>query len=366
MEVSAAVLYELGGPLKVETVRLQGPRDGEMMVAVAAAGVCHSDLSVIEGVIPWQLPTVLGHEGAGIVKAVGAGVTHVQAGDHVIFSFVAPCGQCFYCLRGKPNICEVSLRLGGQLYDGTSRLSSAQGEPINHFTGVSCFAEYAVVPQWGAVKITSDVPLDRAVLIGCCVTTGVGAVFNTARVEPGSSVAVLGCGGVGLSIVQGAALAGALKVIAIDLKEERLSLAQELGATHVVNASQEDGVSSIRELTGGRGVDYAFEAIGKEETFSQAYRSTRWGGTCVMVGVPPSDARLTFDSRLVFQEKTIKGSVYGSSNPRVDFPKLVELYRAGKLKLDPMVTQTYSLDQINDAFDDLRDGRGARGIIIFP
>ena len=365
MQVKAAVLYELGGRLEVEDVELEEPKEGEVLVKVAAAGVCHSDLSVINGVIPWPLPAVLGHEGAGVVEAVGTGVNHLKAGDRVIFSFIPACGRCFYCLRGRPNLCEPCLRLGGNLYDGTSRLTSAAGEPINHFSATSCFAQYTVVPQQGAIKIDTDAPLDKLALIGCCVTTGVGAVFNTARVEPGSSVAVFGCGGVGLSIIQGAAISGAHPVIAIDLREERLDLARELGATHTVDASREDAIRGIRDCTEGRGVDYAFEAIGNEETSSQAYRSIHWGGTCVMVGVPAADAKLTFDSRLIVQERTIKGSMYGSSNPRVDFLSLVELYSAGKLKLDSMVTRTFPLDRINRAFDDLREGIGARSVITF-
>ena len=378
MKMSAAVLYELGGRLEIEELELEPPKEDEVLVKVAAAGVCHSDLSVIDGVIPWPLPSVLGHEGAGVIEEVGSEVEHLHAGDKVIFSFIPACGRCFYCLRAKPNLCEPALRLAGHLYDGSSRLSRANGQSINHFSAehyptrrsrqlstTPPSTEYAVVPQQGAVKIPTDAPLDKLALIGCCVTTGVGAVFNTARVEPGSLVAVFGCGGVGLSIVQGAAMAGAFRVIAIDLKEERLRLAEQLGATHTVDATREDAVRKIRELTEGRGADYAFEAIGRQETFSQAYRSIRWGGTCVLVGVPSVDTKLAFDSRLVMQEKTIKGSLYGSANPQVDFSRLAQLYAAGKLQLDPMVTQTYKLGQINQALDDLREGIGARGVIIF-
>ena len=263
------------------------------------------------------------------------------------------------------NLCEPSLRLGGSLFDGTSRLTNGKGASVNHFSSTACFAEYTVVPEHGAIKIDTDVPLDNVALIGCCVTTGVGAVFNTAKVEPGSSVAVFGCGGVGLSIVQGAAISGAQPVIALDLWDERLDLARELGATHTINASTEDGTRQIREWTDGKGVDYAFEAIGNPDVFSQAYRSIHWGGTCVCVGVPAADAKLTFDSRLIMQERTIKGSLYGSSNPRVDFLNLVGLYSAGKLKLDQMVTGRFPLDRINSAFEDLRQGIGARSLIVF-
>ena len=365
MKTKAAVLYQLGEPLEIEEVELQSPKPGEVLVKVAGAGVCHSDLSVIEGVIPYPLPGVLGHEGAGVVEALGPGVTGLQAGDHVIFSFIPSCGECFYCRRGKPNLCDTALRLGGNLYDGTSRLSNSKGETLNHFSATSCFAEYTVVPQQGAIKVGPDAPLDKLALIGCCVTTGVGAAINTAKVEPGSSVAIFGCGGVGLSVIQGAAISGAQPVIAIDLVEERLALAKELGATHTINASKDDAIRGIRDLTEGRGVDYAFEAIGREETFSQAYRSIHWGGTCVMVGVPSTEARPTFDSRLVMQERTIMGSLYGSSNPHVDFLKLTQLYEAGKLKLDEMVTRTRPLEQINAALDDLRVGLGARTVITF-
>jgi len=300
-----------------------------------------------------------------MVESVGPGVDHLQPGDHVIFSFIPACGECFYCMRGMRNLCEPSLRLGGSLFDGTSRLTNSKGASVNHFSSTACFAEYTVVPEHGAIKIDTDVPLDNVALIGCCVTTGVGAVFNTAKVEPGSSVAVFGCGGVGLSIVQGAAISGAQPVIALDLWDERLDLARELGATHTINASTEDGTRQIREWTDWKGVDYAFEAIGNPDVFSQAYRSIHWGGTCVCVGVPAADAKLTFDSRLIMQERTIKGSLYGSSNPRVDFLNLVGLYSAGKLKLDQMVTGRFPLGRINSAFEDLRQGIGVRSLIVF-
>ena len=365
MKVKAAILYELGGRLEVEDIELADPKENEVLVKVSAAGVCHSDISVIDGVIPFPLPAVLGHEGSGVVESVGPGVDHLQPGDHVIFSFIPACGECFYCMRGMRNLCEPSLRLGGSLFDGTSRLTNGKGASVNHFSSTACFAEYTVVPEHGAIKIDPDVPLDNVALIGCCVTTGVGAVFNTAKVEPGSSVAVFGCGGVGLSIVQGAAISGAQPVIALDLWDERLDLARELGATHTINASTEDGTRQIREWTDGKGVDYAFEAIGNPDVFSQAYRSIHWGGTCVCVGVPAADAKLTFDSRLIMQERTIKGSLYGSSNPRVDFLNLVGLYSAGKLKLDQMVTGRFPLDRINSAFEDLRQGIGARSLIVF-
>ena len=365
MKIKAAVLYELGGRLEVEEIELAAPKEGEVLVKVVAAGVCHSDISVIDGVIPFPLPTVLGHEGSGVVESVGPGVDHVQKGDHVIFSFIPACGQCFYCLRGKVNLCEPALRLGGNLFDGTSRLTNGTGMSLNHFSSVSCFAEYTVVPRESAIKIDPDVPLDVVALIGCCVTTGAGAVFNTAKVPPGSSVAVFGCGGVGLSIVQGAAISGAQPIIALDLWQSRLDLAMELGATHTINASTEDGTRVIRELTGGKGVDFAFEAIGNPDTISQAYRSIHWGGTCVCVGVPPADAKLTFDSRLIMQERTIKGSLYGSSNPKVDFANLVALYSAGKLKLDQMITGRFPLERINGALEDLRNGIGARSVIVF-
>ena len=365
MKIKAAVLYELGGRLEVEEIELAAPKEGEVLVKVVAAGVCHSDISVIDGVIPFPLPTVLGHEGSGVVESVGPGVDHVQKGDHVIFSFIPACGQCFYCLRGMVNLCEPALRLGGNLFDGTSRLTNGTGMSLNHFSSVSCFAEYTVVPRESAIKIDPEVPLDVVALIGCCVTTGAGAVFNTAKVSPGSSVAVFGCGGVGLSIVQGAAISGAQPIIALDLWQSRLDLAMELGATHTINASTEDGTRVIRELTGGKGVDFAFEAIGNPDTISQAYRSIHWGGTCVCVGVPPADAKLTFDSRLIMQERTIKGSLYGSSNPKVDFANLVALYSAGKLKLDQMITGRFPLERINGALEDLRNGIGARSVIVF-
>jgi len=364
MRMKAAVFYGPHQPLSVEEVELAPPKAGEVLVKVAACGVCHSDLHFLEGKNPIATPCVLGHEAAGVVEGVGPGVQYVSPGDHVVISFVPTCGQCHYCLVGRPNLCTVGNRATamGTMLDGTTRLSQ-QGRPVYHEACVAGFAPYTVVPEISLAKIRPDMPLDRAALLGCGVMTGVGAVFNTAHVQPGSDVAVIGCGGVGLNVIQGAFLAGASRIIAIDLLEHKLQLAQELGATHVVNASQEDPVAAVRRISPG-GVDYAFEVIGLPETIRQAFDMTRRGGMAVVVGLAPSGSQVSLPAAAFLLEKTITGSAYGGTRFRVDIPRLVELYMSGRLKLDPLISRLYPLDQINDAFDALRRGEVARSIII--
>ena len=365
--MKAAVFYQYNAPLKVEEIEIDKPKRGEVLVKLAASGVCHSDLSVINGTIPFPPPpAVLGHEGAGIVEEVGGDVTAVKPGDHVILSWRPSCGKCGYCVTGRPQLCQTIAMplLQGYLPDGTSRLHKA-GRDIMHFTGVSSFAEYAVVPETGIVKIRPDVPLEAAALVGCGVMTGVGAVINTAKVEPGSSVAVIGCGGVGLNAVQGAALAGAEKIIAIDLNPKKLQLAKQFGATHLVNARDEDPVSRVLALTDGLGADYAFEVIGRADTAVQAYNSIRPGGTAVVVGVAKLDDMMTIPAVSLLQEKTLKGSIYGSARPSVDMPKLLNLYMNKKLKLDELVSRRIKLEEINSAFEWLEKGEVARSVIIY-
>ena len=367
MRARAAVLTEVKKPLEIWDLDVDPPKEGEVLVRVAAAGVCHSDLHYIQGDLTTVLPAVPGHEGAGIVEAVGPGVTRFQPGDHVLFVFRAFCGQCFYCLNGRPALCDFSnpLRRTGRMFDGTTRFHR-DGQDVHHILGVSCFAEYTVVPEQGLLKLPDDIPLDRAALVGCGVTTGVGAVPFAAGGRPGESVAVIGCGGVGLNVVQGAALAGAGPVIAVDVVPQKLQWAKELGATHVVNAREQDPVEAIRSLTEGRGADYAFEVIGRVETIQQAYEATRKGGTTVVVGLAPQGTILPLDPLdLLRAEKTIKGTVYGTANLPRDIPRLLELYRLGRLKLDELISRRLRLEQINEGFDAMLSGSVARSIVVF-
>jgi len=364
MKIKAAVLYEPNTPLSVEEVELDGPKEGEVLVRMASAGVCHSDYHVMVGEWRPPLPIVLGHEAAGVVEAVGPGVTLSKPGDHVILNFRPNCGWCRFCTSGRPVLCNGAETARWVMFDGTSRLHK-DGRDIYHFARVASFAEYAVVPQSGAVPVRKDMPLDKACLVGCSVMTGVGAVINTAKVEPGSSVVVIGCGGVGLNVIQGAVLAGAEKVIAVDLLENKLAYAREFGATHVVDASSGDAVQRVLDLTDG-GADYAFEAIGFSKTIEQAYECTGPGGTTVVVGMAPEDDTITLSAlSLPRTEKTIKGSWYGSARPWLDLPKMVDLYMDGRLKIDPMISRRYPLDEINTAYDALSKGEVARSILTF-
>jgi Zn-dependent alcohol dehydrogenase len=309
------------------------------------------------------LPMVLGHEAAGVVEAVGPGVTLSQPGDHVILNFRPNCGWCRYCVNGRPVLCNGADSARWVMFDGTVRLHK-DGQDIYHFARVASFAEYAVVPQSGAVPVRKDMPLDKACLVGCSVMTGVGAVINTAKVTPGSSVVVIGCGGVGLNVIQGAKLAGAGRIIAVDLLDNKLEFARQFGATDVVNGSKVDAIAVVQELTHG-GADYAFEAIGFNKTIVQAYESTCLGGTTVVVGMAPEDDMMTISSlSLPRTEKVIMGSWYGSARPWTDLPKMVDLYLAGKLQIDPMVSRTYALEEINTAYDALAKGEVARSILL--
>ena len=363
--MKGAVLYAAGQPLQIEELTLQNPRAGEVMVRVAAGGVCHSDLHVMNGDLNAPLPVVLGHEGAGIVEKVGSGVSDFKPGDHVVLLWRASCGECFFCLSGRPALCDLGagIRWSGHLGDGTSRFSKG-GEEIRHFAGVSSFAELTVLPREGLVKIDPDIPLQQAAVVGCAVMTGVGAVINTARVEPGASMVVVGCGGVGLNVIQGGNLAGAEKIIAVDVLDNKLEYARQFGATHTINASQVEPIEAIKELTDGRGADYAFEVIGNPRTIAQAYRMIRRGGTLVVVGVAPVTAEVSINaSSLMLEEKMIRGSLYGSCVPKLDTPRILNLYKAGKLKLDELISREYPLSKINEAFDALRKGEVARSVI---
>ena len=361
--MKAAVLYEYGQPLALEEVELDPPMAGEVRVHIAAAGICRSDLHFMRGEARINLPAVLGHEGSAVVAEVGPGVTSVKPGDHVILSFVPNCGHCHFCTIGRTNLCDQNAATSGMLFDGTTRLHSG-AQRITHMGKVACFAQEAVVPETGCILIDSDFPMAQAALIGCSTTTGVGAVIFNAKVEPGSTVAVIGCGGVGLNVIQGAKLVNASKIIAVDINEGKLEFAMRFGATHTVNPTQQDAVKSVREITDGLGADYTFEVFGSSETVTMAYNAARKGGTVVVVGLAPIGDDAAIDPvSLVRQEKTLKGCYYGSSRPSIDMYRMVDLYRSGKLDLDGLVTRHYSLDQVNQAYDDLERGDVGRGVI---
>ncbi len=365
--MKAAILEAPATDLVVEQIDCQEPHAGEVLVRIAASGVCHSDLNVVHGTQTTPLPVVLGHEGAGIVEAVGPNVTRVKVGDHVVLSWVPYCGQCAYCMAGHPNLCSVvyAVLAQGTLLDGTSRLSRL-GKPLYHYSFISSFAEYAVVPEAGCVIIRPDIPLDKAALVGCAVMTGVGAAVNTARVQPGSTVAVVGAGGVGLNVMQGARLAGAVAILAIDVNPSKLARAFAFGATHVINAAETDAVASVRELTKGIGADFSFEAVGRPETMRQCWEMARPGGTVVMVGIAPEGSELSLPAiRVVREERRLMGSFYGSARPHVDMPMILELYMAGRLKLDELVTHRFSLEQINEAVHSLESGEAVRPVIVY-
>jgi NDMA-dependent alcohol dehydrogenase len=363
--VRAAVLSAPHTPLEIVDVHQEGPKDGEARVRVRATGVCHSDWHIING--DWQvpLPMVLGHEAAGVVEEVGAGVTGVRPGDHVIFSFRPHCGRCFYCSIGRSVLCDGHASPRWGLLDGTLRLSR-DGRGINQLARLGTFAERVVCPAEMLVPIRRDMPWAPAALMGCCVPTGVGAVTRCAQVEAGASVLVIGCGGVGLNVVQGARLAGAVTIIACDLLDGKLELARTFGATHTVNAAREDVVERARALTGGRGVDYAFDAIGGEATTLQIVDAARNGGTAVIVGMAAMSVRAPIAPYyLALQEKVLKGTIYGSVRPNLDFPRLVDLYLDGRLRVDELVSRTYRLEEINEGFAALRGGQVARGVVVF-
>ena len=358
----AAVFYEPHAPLKVEELDLDDPKQDEVRVKLAGAGVCHSDYHRVDGHSAiGNSPSVMGHEGAGIVQQVGPGVIDLAPGDHVVFGLGGKCGRCRNCSVGRPSLCEGRRRGGGTMPDGTTRFSK-DGVPYYH--GLATFAEETVVLADSLVKIRDDIPVEKACLISCSVITGVGAVVNRAKVEAGSTVAIFGCGGVGLNAVQGAVLAAASKIIAVDKVDFKLDKASEMGATHLVNADKEDPVKRVLEITDG-GADYAFEVIGLPDVVRQAFESVRAGGTAVMVGVPPEGADIAIPAQPLFMDRTLMGNYYGTGRPRVDFPWLLDLYMDGRLKLDELISKYRPLEEINEAFDDMVKGVTARTVLTF-
>ncbi|MGB3712928.1 MAG: Zn-dependent alcohol dehydrogenase [Candidatus Promineifilaceae bacterium] len=366
MKVTAAVLYDHNQPFVIEELDLGEPREGEVLVRLAASGVCHSDWHLVTGATKHPMPVVAGHEGAGVVEAVGPGVHRVAPGDHVILSWAPACGHCFYCQNSKPNLCDSFLGpiWAGTMLDGTPRLSQ-KGQPVYHFCGLASFANYAVVAQESCIPIRKDIPLEVAALVGCAVSTGVGAVFYSAGVRPGESVVVYGCGGVGLNILQAAALSGATPIIAIDTNPAKMAMARDFGATHAFLVG-DDTRAKIKEATNGRGADYVFEAVGTPALQEEGLRVARPGGTLVLVGLSsvkePTNLSGAFITRL---EKVIKGSYYGGVNTDRDFPLILDLYMAGKLKLDELVSHSYRLEEINEAYAAMLGGEVARGVIVF-
>ena len=363
--MKAAVLTANNTPLVIrDDIEIAPPGAGEVRVKVIASGVCHSDLSVVNGTIPLPTPIVLGHEGAGIVEEVGEGVTTVAPGDHVVLSFVPACGECYTCRHGQAYLCEkAAIQAAAGLLDGTTRLT-ADGAPLHQMACLGTYGDHAIVPEISCVKIPDDVPLDVAALIGCGVLTGVGAALNTAEIAPGDTVVVIGCGGVGLNVIQGARIAGATTIIAVDMHDAKLEMAKSFGATHTVNAGDGDPVAAAIGIT-GRGADVAFEVIGLQPTIEQAINVTRNGGQVVLVGVPRMDVNLNLNAAFTFLylAKTIKGCWYGSSNVREDVPKLLELWRSGELKLEELISQEIAVEQIDQAFADMQAGTVARSVI---
>lgn len=366
MKTKAAVLYEIGAPLVIEELELEGPKANEVLVKYTASGICHSDYSFRYGVIKSAIPSVLGHEGAGIVEEVGSGVTDLKPGDHVVASLTPACGNCLFCLERKPFMCVEMGKViwQGCLPDGTTRLKNAKGQAIGQLVGVGTFSERAVIPAGNAIKVDHNAPLDTVCLIGCGVTTGVGAALNTVKINPGDSCAVIGCGGVGLSIIQGARIAGATMIIAIDPVPQKRELALKLGATHAIDPKAVNPVKEVRALARG-GVHFAFEALGLKATIEQAWSMARATGTAVIVGVPSMDTEIELPVLGFFGEKHFKGSAYGTSIPSKDIPKFVDLFMKGDLKLDAMITNRIRLEDVNDAFDAMSRGEGARSVIMY-
>jgi S-(hydroxymethyl)glutathione dehydrogenase/alcohol dehydrogenase len=365
-KAKAVLCRELNKPVVVEEIEVDGPKRGEATVKLAACGVCHSDLSATNGTIPMQPPLVLGHEAAGEVVEVGEGVTSLAVGDHVVSSFIYMCGKCRFCSAGRPVLCVEQGKALTTLPDGTLRTRDAKGAPVSIFSGCGVMAEFATVHVDNLVKIDKKIALDRAALVGCAVTTGVGAVFNTARMPAGSTAAVFGCGGVGLNVIQGARIAGASRIVAIDSNEAKLDMAKKFGATDAIVAKPgEDLSKQLKKMTAG-GPDYAFECVGSGELAATAYKSIRRGGSAIIVGVAkPSDSTSFRSMTMVFEEKTLTGSYFGSSVPRIDFPRMLDLYAAGKLMLDELITRRYRIEEAAQAFADLESGRNARGVIVF-
>jgi len=364
MRVTAAVLYDVKKPLVVEDVDLLEPGPHEVLVRWKANGVCHSDLHVMTGDYPHPLPVVLGHEAAGIVEKIGPGVETVAPGDHVCSSYIPSCGKCWYCIGGQPTMCALRDKPRWFMLDGTPRFQK-NGQGLHHFLQVSGYATHAVLPDVSVIPIRKDAPLDVVCLVSCGVLAGAGPVFNRAKVPPGASVAVWGCGGVGLNTIQAARLVGAGKIIAVDVVKQKLEWAQDFGATHVVDASADDPVARVQALSGTGGVDYAFEVVGTQKTIEQALLATHRGGTCVIVGVSPAGTKVSVDPSLFLQQRVLTGSSFGAGHQRTDVPMLIDLYMSGRYRLDELITRRVGLGELNHAFDLMLRGQVKRSVVVY-
>ena len=362
--MKAAVLESIPGELEIQDVSIGEPGPREVLVRTVAAGLCHSDLHFMEGKYPYPCPAVLGHESAGVVEAVGSMVSYVQPGDHVITCLSAFCGHCEQCLSGHMSLCENKNTELVRSPDQGPRLHRHDGEEVHQFLHLSSFAEQLLIHEHALVKINPEMPLDRAALIGCGVTTGLGAVFRTAQVRPGETVAVIGCGGIGLAAIQGARIAGANRIIAVDMVASKLDLAKELGATHVVDASSDNAVEAVIELSSG-GVHHSFEAVGAKVTAEQSFQMIRNGGQATVIGMIPVGTTVEIDGTSLIYEKKLTGSNMGSNQFRTDMPRFVEMYLDGRLRLDEMVSKTIELEDINAGFEDMKAGNVARSVIRF-
>jgi len=364
MQANAAVLYEAKKPLVVEDVELLEPGPHEVQVRWVANGVCHSDLHVMTGDNPHPLPVILGHEAAGVVEKIGPGVETVTPGDHVCSSYIPSCGRCWYCIGGQPTMCALRDKPRWFMLDGTSRFRK-NGQPLHHFLQVAGYATHTVLPEQSVIPIRKDAPLDLACLVSCGVLAGAGPVFNRAKVPPGASVAVFGCGGVGLNTIQAARMVGAGKIIAVDVNKQKLTWAEEFGATHAVDASKEDPVERVHAISGMGGVDFAFEVVGTQKTIEQALASTHRGGTCVVVGVSPAGTRLSIDPGMLLQQRVLTGTSFGGGHQRTDVPLLLDLFMDGKYQLKELVSRRLPLAELNHAFDLMKQGEVKRSVIVY-
>lgn len=366
MKMKAAILHATPGKLSVEEIDIAAPGPGEVRVKISASGLCHTDWETMHGFQRVNLPAVIGHEGAGVVESVGPGVTRVKVGDHVVCSWSPNCGHCFYCDHGQPILCEVAQHANakGVLFDGTTRMS-LHGEPVYYYSLVSSHAEYSVISEQAAVPLRRDFPLDRAALLGCAVMTGYGGAVRAARIQPETSVVVVGCGAVGLSAIQGARISGASIIVGVDVNPIKLEWANQCGATHVVDATKDDPVELTRSLTNGRGADVAIEAAGQNISIRQALEASRPGARVVILGKTPYGEAVTLPFYTLMGEREIVRTSYGMSRPRVDFPRLANLYMDGRLMLDEMITRRLPLSEINAGFDALEKGNVARSLVVF-
>ncbi len=368
MKTRAAVLYDLNQPMQVEELELDEPKAGEVLIKMAAAGACHSDWHVVTGDSMAGIPTILGHEGAGVVQSVGPGVTRIKPGDHVVLTFIPSCGHCQWCVSGMSQICDLGMFIvQGPQIDGTYRFHNKDGQDIGQYLLCSTFSEYTVANEASVCVIDPTIPLDKACLVGCGVATGYGAVTNRAKVTHGSSVLVIGIGGVGINVVQAAAGSSASMIIAADQFDHKLEWAKQFGATHTINTKKEDLVTKVLELTQGAGVNFSFEVIGNPDLIGEAFNATSKGGTIVAVGVSPiSSQSIPINPHIltIFQ-KSLLGTIYGTANAQVEIPRLLQMYKVGKLKLDELITKTYKLDDVNEAYSDMLAGKNLRGVILF-